>query len=76
MKEEAAKAFVDWLRKRGGLVHEDVDLFHDFGGGNRGVYATKAIKEGEQLLLLPLHCTIRSSDPADEGLRCVLDSQG
>jgi hypothetical protein len=63
--------FAEWLRRRGGLVHDGVDLFHDFGGGNRGVCAKKDIAEGEQLLLLPLGCTIRSAEPDEsDGARC------
>ena len=61
---------LDWIVSRGGKVHRDLDLFHDIGNGERGVCALKAIKEGEQLLLLPEVCSVHIPN-ADEWEKCA-----
>ena len=57
-----------WLRSRGGYVHPDLDLFATLPNGDRGVAMTKAIAEGTNLIVLPLHCTmhIPSAKEAEE----------
>lgn len=51
-------AFVQWLRDKGGYVNPKIDLFHQLKSGDRGVYAEQDIKEGEQLLLVPVQATL------------------
>ena len=48
-------AFAEWLRSAGGFLHPSLDLFGALPHGDRGVVATAAIPEGEQLLLIPRH---------------------
>jgi len=51
------KILVDWIRREGGLVHEGLTL-KDVSPGNRGIFATRAIPEGETLIRLPSHLSI------------------
>lgn len=53
MGTAAQTAFVQWLERHGGYVHVSVDLFAPLPNGDRGVVATKPIKEGDQLLIVP-----------------------
>jgi len=53
--------FEQWLKDKGGYIHPDIDLFHMPDGAasdQRGVFALKPVKEGEQLLLIPLEATL------------------
>jgi hypothetical protein len=58
VSEERQGAFRDWLKQQGGYANPKVSLFHQLPSGDRGVYATADIKEGEQLLLVPVSCTL------------------
>ena len=58
VSEGKQKAFRDWLQQQGGYANPKVSLFHELPSGDRGVYATADIKEGEQLLLVPVQCTL------------------
>lgn len=58
VSEDKQKAFRDWLQQQGGYANPKVSLFHELPSGDRGVYATADIKEGEQLLLVPVQCTL------------------
>jgi hypothetical protein len=58
VSEERRGAFRDWLKQQGGYTNPKVSLFHQLPSGDRGVYATADIKEGEQLLLVPVSCTL------------------
>jgi hypothetical protein len=51
-------AFKEWLRQQGGYVNPKISLFHELPSGDRGVYATADIASGEQLLLVPVNCTL------------------
>lgn len=51
-------AFVQWLQNKGGYVNPKINLFHTLKSGDRGVYAEQEIKEGEQLLLVPVQATL------------------
>lgn len=53
--------FVQWLEEEGGYVHPSLNLFHSFEAGKRGVLATKAIEEGQYLILVPSHATLSST---------------
>ncbi len=63
--EQEQQALVAWLRQRGGLVHESVDLFHAMPGGDRSVVALADIEEGEQLMLVPLECALHVPTASD-----------
>jgi hypothetical protein len=58
VSDQKQNAFKDWLRQQGGYVNPKVDLFHQLPSGDRGVYATADIEEGEQLLLVPVSSTL------------------
>lgn len=47
------RLFLEWLEREGGYINGDLCLFDDIEGEGRGVIAKKAIKEGQQLLLIP-----------------------
>ncbi|GMH32228.1 hypothetical protein BSKO_00062 [Bryopsis sp. KO-2023] len=69
----AGKEFMEWLCREGGVVHAGISLFHDFGGGRRGVVANQAISEGEELLLIPCKATLSwhtSEDPDGDPPQC------
>ncbi len=42
-----------WLEEYGGYCHPSLDLFSELPNGDRGVRATSAIPEGDQLLIIP-----------------------
>jgi len=58
VSNDQQEAFKDWLKQQGGYVNPKVSLFHQLPSGDRGVYATADINEGEQLLLVPVSCTL------------------
>lgn len=58
VSEDAQSAFTDWLKQQGGYVNPKASLFHELPSGDRGVYAAADIEEGEQLLLVPVSCTL------------------
>lgn len=54
----AQQDLVRWLRKHGGVVHENVDLMSNISEENRTVRAKSSIKENEVLLHIPLDCCL------------------
>lgn len=57
MKEQ----FEQWLKDKGGYIHPNIDLFHALSldaSDHRGVCAKEAVREGEQLLLVPVEATL------------------
>jgi hypothetical protein len=58
-------AFAEWLRSAGGFLHPSLDLFGALPHGDRGVVATAAIPEGEQLLLIPRHLCLHVPQAGD-----------
>jgi len=57
MKEQ----FEQWLKEQGGYIHPNIDLFHALSpnaSDHRGVFAQELVKEGEQLLLVPVEATL------------------
>jgi hypothetical protein len=53
--------FEQWLREQGGYIHPNIDLFHALipdTSDHRGVFAKQPVKEGEQLLLVPVEATL------------------
>lgn len=58
VSEEKQALFKEWLQQQGGYANPKVSLFHQLPSGDRGVYAAADIQEGEQLLLVPVSCTL------------------
>lgn len=58
VSEANQAAFREWLTQQGGYINPKASLFHSLPSGDRGVYATADIAQGEQLLLVPLSCTL------------------
>jgi hypothetical protein len=56
----------DFLRSRGAVVHESLELFGGARGGERGVYAVDPIKEGTLLLRLPASAVVRACENGPE----------
>eukprot|EP00884_Botryococcus_braunii_P017662 jgi/Botrbrau1/457/Bobra.110_2s0102.1 len=48
------RRFLQWAKERGAYVHPSLDVFATSVRRGRGVVATADIKEGEQLMLIPL----------------------
>ena len=44
---------LEWLCARNGFVHTGLALAEDDGGAGRGLVATRAIKKGEQMIVVP-----------------------
>eukprot|EP00977_Amphora_coffeiformis_P020486 scaffold8306_cov171-Amphora_coffeaeformis.AAC.3 len=51
------RTLVDWIRQEGGQVHEGLTL-KNVSAGNRGVFATRVIPQGETLIRLPSHLSV------------------
>lgn len=57
-----AGALTAWLETHGGYVHPHLDLFSELPNGDVGVCASKAIAEGDQLMLVPKSLCIYVKD--------------
>jgi hypothetical protein len=60
-----------WIASRGGTVSDKLELFHQMESGDRGVFATADIAEGEQLMIIPTDATIHLPS-AEEFAKWVL----
>lgn len=56
--------FLKWAEERGAYVHPALDVFGLSARRGRGVMAKEAIKDGEQLMLIPIDLCIHS--PTDK----------
>ena len=54
----ASSSLADWIRTRGGVVHEALDLCAECADRGRGVIALRAIAKGEPLLRIPRDCAL------------------
>ena len=63
--ETKQDCFVGWIRSHGGYLHPDLDLFAPLPGGDRGVVTRAAIKEGEQLVRVPLDICLHMPTDAE-----------
>jgi len=50
---------VEWLCARGGFVHTSLALAEDDGGAGRGLVATRAVRKGEQMIVVPRAAQLR-----------------